>query len=192
MSLLSHDRYQYDSLICVQTDLGISSSTLATAVVMRFFSSFKLTGGGTKILSLIYPHKKKSQGVKSGLLHNVESVYFFYSNPAYILTSNFQLEVKIIPNSRATDQLLPGSGHTALHAPHKTFSTLTSNFVTKSNPLNFIRVRHNAALQIQNSKFSPNAQLLSLIAYSVPQSNSKNVTFCTFPTVYLASSLISP
>ena len=36
----------------VQTDLSISSSTLATAVVMRCFSSFKLTGsGGTKTLS---------------------------------------------------------------------------------------------------------------------------------------------
>ena len=52
----------------VQTDLIISSSTLATAVVMRCFSSFKLTGsGGAKTLSLIYPHKKKSQGVKFGL-----------------------------------------------------------------------------------------------------------------------------
>ena len=36
---------------CVQTDLSISSSTLATAVVIRCFSSFKLTGsGGTKNL----------------------------------------------------------------------------------------------------------------------------------------------
>ena len=36
----------------VQTDLSISSSTLATAVVMRCFSSFKLTGrGGMKTLS---------------------------------------------------------------------------------------------------------------------------------------------
>jgi len=34
-------------------------------------------------MSLIYPHKKKSQGVKSELLHNVESVYFFYSNPVF-------------------------------------------------------------------------------------------------------------
>ena len=109
----------------------------------------------------------------------------------YILTSNFQLEVRINPNSRATDQLYQVLD-TALHAPHKTFSTLTSNFVTKSNPLNFIRVRHNTALQIQNSKFSPNAQLLSPIAYSVPQSNSNHLTLFTFPTVYLASSLTSP
>jgi len=44
-------------------------STLATAVVMSYFISVKLAGsGGRKILSLIYPHKKKSQGVKSGLL----------------------------------------------------------------------------------------------------------------------------
>jgi hypothetical protein len=35
VSLLSHDRYQQDSLIPSQTDLSISLSTLATAVVMR-------------------------------------------------------------------------------------------------------------------------------------------------------------
>ena len=36
----------------VQTDLSIYSSTLATAVVMLCFSSFKLTGsGGAKTLS---------------------------------------------------------------------------------------------------------------------------------------------
>jgi len=33
--------------------------------VIRCFSSFKLTGsGGTKSVSLMYPHKKKSQGVQ--------------------------------------------------------------------------------------------------------------------------------
>jgi hypothetical protein len=34
VSLLSHDRYQYDSLILPQTDLSIPSSTLATADVL--------------------------------------------------------------------------------------------------------------------------------------------------------------
>ena len=64
----------------VQTDLSISSSTLATAVVLRCFSSFKLTGsGGTKTLSSTL--LRKLQMVL--ILHNVESVYFFYSNPVY-------------------------------------------------------------------------------------------------------------
>jgi hypothetical protein len=55
LSLLSHDRYQYDKSNSVQTHLNISTSTLATAVVMRSFISFKLTGsGGTKILSLLF------------------------------------------------------------------------------------------------------------------------------------------
>jgi hypothetical protein len=81
--------------------------------------------------------------------------------------------------------------HSVLHASHKTFSTLTSNFVTKSNPLNFVRVRHNAALQIQNSKFSPNT-LLSSISYSVTQPTSHHLTFFIFPKVYLACSLLSP
>jgi hypothetical protein len=54
----------------VQTDLSISSSTLATAVAKRCFTSFKLTGsGGTKTLFLMYLQKKKknSQGIKSEL-----------------------------------------------------------------------------------------------------------------------------
>ena len=38
----------------VQTDLSISSSTLATAVVMRCFSSFKLTGSEGNENSVLY------------------------------------------------------------------------------------------------------------------------------------------
>jgi hypothetical protein len=53
----------------VKTHRSMASSTLATDVVMPCFRPFALTGsGGTKTLSLIYPHKKKSQGVRSGLL----------------------------------------------------------------------------------------------------------------------------
>jgi hypothetical protein len=37
VSLLSHDRYQHDSAIQFKTDLGISSSTVATSVVMCYF-----------------------------------------------------------------------------------------------------------------------------------------------------------
>ena len=77
MSLLSHDRYQ--------TDLSISSSTLATAVGMRCFSSLKLTGsGGTKTLSSSYYANCVSTTLTVLILHNVESVYFFYSNPVLL------------------------------------------------------------------------------------------------------------
>jgi hypothetical protein len=61
--------------------MSISSSTLATAVVMRCFSSFKLTGsGGTKIV-LYATTQIVSTMLTVLILHNVESVYFFYSNP---------------------------------------------------------------------------------------------------------------
>ena len=52
VSLLSHDRYQYDSPILSRTERILVN---ATAVVMRCFSSFKLTGsGGMKTVSLLY------------------------------------------------------------------------------------------------------------------------------------------
>ena len=49
---------------------------------MLCFSSFKLTGsGGTKTLFLVYPTRRNHKELSLDLLHNVESVYFFYSNP---------------------------------------------------------------------------------------------------------------
>jgi hypothetical protein len=45
----------------------MSTSMVATASFMRARSSFKLAGrGGTKTLSLIYPHTEKFRDVKSG------------------------------------------------------------------------------------------------------------------------------
>jgi hypothetical protein len=53
----------------------MSSSTHVTVVVMRCFRSFTHTGReGPKALSLIYPHKKKSQGIRSGQLCDNVSV----------------------------------------------------------------------------------------------------------------------
>jgi len=45
----------------------MSASMVETASVIRVRSSSKLAGiGGTKSLSLTYPHTEKSRGVKSG------------------------------------------------------------------------------------------------------------------------------
>jgi hypothetical protein len=45
----------------------MSARTVATASVIRACSSTKLAGsGGTKTLSLTYPHTEKSRGVRSG------------------------------------------------------------------------------------------------------------------------------
>jgi hypothetical protein len=64
----------------LQTHRSMCSSTLATAVVMRCFRSFTLTGsGGTKTLSSIYPHKKNSQGVRYGLLRGQRVSAMFWS-----------------------------------------------------------------------------------------------------------------
>jgi hypothetical protein len=63
----------------------MSSSTLATAVVMRCFTTFTLTGsGGTKTVSNLKTYTKKPckySGYINTTLVSVESVYFFYSTP---------------------------------------------------------------------------------------------------------------
>jgi len=64
--------------------MNVSVSTLATAVVMRCFSSFKLTGsGGKKTLPYIDLQKKKSQGVKSVHLggQNVSDIFSSVARP---------------------------------------------------------------------------------------------------------------
>ena len=59
----------------VQTDLSISLSTLATAVVMPCYSSFKLTGsGGTKTLSLIYHTRRNHKELSLDFLEANMSV----------------------------------------------------------------------------------------------------------------------
>jgi hypothetical protein len=85
VSLLSPDRYQQDSLIPSQTDLSISLSTLATAVVMRcgdvVLTSRKNAWKKIFIFPLRYYTNCVSTVLKVLILHNAESVYFFYSNP---------------------------------------------------------------------------------------------------------------
>jgi len=44
----------------------MSASMAATAPVIHAHNSSRLAGGGTKTLSLTYPHTEKSRGVKSG------------------------------------------------------------------------------------------------------------------------------
>ena len=96
----------------VQTDLSTSSSTLATAVVMHCFSSFKLTGsGGTKTLSLIYPTRRNHKELSLGLLRNVESVYFFYSNPVHIRLQSNAMTFIIPLTGNQFRSFRPTSGH---------------------------------------------------------------------------------
>jgi hypothetical protein len=63
----------------LQTHRGMSSSTLTAAVVMRCFISFTRTGSGGTKLSLINPHKKKSQGVGYRLLGGQHISVMFWS-----------------------------------------------------------------------------------------------------------------
>jgi hypothetical protein len=81
VSLLWHDRYLYDSLILPKQTWEYPHQHLQQLLWCIVSVRLNLSEvEERKLLSLIYSHKKKSQGVKSGL-HNVESVYFFYSNP---------------------------------------------------------------------------------------------------------------
>ena len=93
MSLLSHDRYQYDSLILSQTDLSISSSTLCNSCCDAFVS-VRLNLPEVeerKLCPLRYYANCVHYANGFDKLHNVESVYFFYSNPVYLYWFKFKI-----------------------------------------------------------------------------------------------------
>jgi hypothetical protein len=75
VSILSHDRYQYDSLILSKQTWAYPRQHLQQLLWCIVSVRLNLPEvEERKLLSLIYPHKKKSQGVKSGL-DNIESVF---------------------------------------------------------------------------------------------------------------------
>jgi hypothetical protein len=83
VSLLSHDRYQYDSLILSKQAL----STHETAVVLLQWCKGRRRGADVtkeclekKISSFLYANYV-STTLTVLILNNVESVYFFYSKP---------------------------------------------------------------------------------------------------------------
>ena len=127
MSLLSHDRYQYDGLILSQTDLSISSSTLATAVVMRCFSSFKLTGSAGRKLCLWYTHTRRNHKELSlDLLHNVSFIVTLY-NPTSPLSYIRPVVNRNVLTQRMTVLLRAGSFSIIGVAGSKTCAVSTFN-----------------------------------------------------------------
>ena len=81
-AFLSHDRYQYDSLI-LSKQQSISSSTLAKQLLWCVVS-VRLNLPEVeerKLCPLRYYANCVFTTLTVLILHNVESVYFFYSNP---------------------------------------------------------------------------------------------------------------
>ena len=82
MSLLPHDRYQYDSLILSKQTWAYPRQHLQQLLWCVVSVSLNLPEVGERKLCLWYNLTRRNHKELSlDLLHNVESVYFFYSNP---------------------------------------------------------------------------------------------------------------
>ena len=84
MSLLSHDRYQYDSLILSKQTWAYPCQHLQQLLWCVVSVRLNLPEvEERKLFPLRYYANCVSTTLKVLILHNVESVYFFYSNPVY-------------------------------------------------------------------------------------------------------------
>jgi hypothetical protein len=99
VSLLSHDRYQYDSLILSKQTWAYPRQHLQQLLWCIVSVCLNLPEVEERKLSLIYPHKKKSQGAKSGLLGGQlvsamkVSIYFIVT--LYITPPSYGLIIRI-------------------------------------------------------------------------------------------------
>ena len=85
MSLLSHDRYQYDSLILSKQTWAYPRQHLQQLLWCVVSVRLKLPEVEERKLCLWYtPTRRNRKELSLNLLHNVESVYFFYSNPVFL------------------------------------------------------------------------------------------------------------
>ena len=85
MSLLSHDRYHYDSLILSEQTWAYPRQHLQQ--LLRCVVSVRLNlpeAEERKLCPLRYYANCVSTMLTVLILHNVESVYFFYSNPVFL------------------------------------------------------------------------------------------------------------
>ena len=82
MSLLSHDRYQYDSLILSKQTWAYPRQHLQQLLWCVVSVRLNLPEvEERKLCALRYYANCVSTTLTDLILHNVESVYFFYSNP---------------------------------------------------------------------------------------------------------------
>ena len=84
MSLLSHDRYQHDSLILSKQTWAHPRQHLQQLLWCIISVRLNLPEVEERKLCLWYtPTRRNHKELSLDLLHNVQSVYFFYSNPVY-------------------------------------------------------------------------------------------------------------
>ena len=82
MSLLSHDRYQYDSLILSKQSWAYPHQHLQQLLWCVVSFRLNLPEVEERKLCLWYtPTRRNHKELSLDLLHNVESVYLFYNNP---------------------------------------------------------------------------------------------------------------
>jgi hypothetical protein len=112
VSLLSHDRYQYDSLILSKQTWACRRQHLQQLLWCVVSVRLNLPEVEERKLCLWYtPTRRNHKQLSLGLLHNVESVYFFYSNPVYIrLQSNMTTFIIPLTGSQFRS-FRPTSGH---------------------------------------------------------------------------------
>ena len=85
MSLLSHDRYQYDSLILSKQTWAYPPQHLKQLLWCVVSVRLNSPEVEERKLCLWYtPTSRNHKELSLDLQHNVESVYFFYSNPVFI------------------------------------------------------------------------------------------------------------
>ena len=86
--LLSHDRYQYDSLILSKQTWAYPRQHLQQLLWCVVSDRLNLPEVEERKLCLWYtPTRRNHKELSLDLLHNVESVYFFYSNPVFAESS---------------------------------------------------------------------------------------------------------
>ena len=109
MSLLSHDRYQYDSLILSKETWAYPRrhlQQLLWCVVSVRLNSPEVEE--RKLCPLRYYANCVSTTLTVLILHNVESVYFFYSNPAFQMQTSRCLLMKLYFNCKPITEILIG------------------------------------------------------------------------------------
>jgi len=85
VSLLSHDRYQYDSLILSKQTWAYPPQHLKQLLWCVVSVRLNSPEVEERKLCLWYtPTSRNHKELSLDLQHNVESVYFFYSNPVFI------------------------------------------------------------------------------------------------------------
>ena len=185
MSLLSHDRYQYDSLILSKQTWAYPRQHLQQLLWCVVSVRLNLPEvEERKLCPLRYNTNCVSTTLTVLILHNVESVYFFYSNP--VLT--FQITLFI----QATQHVTATVAITRYHHKNKENQIVGTQTVTLSlvfrRPRVQILVQKSGILRMfvvfilsphENTGKAPQMNLEPLPSTSFPNSTLTNLPYST-------------